>query len=76
MRTYVDKVLAIANSDRRIKCIPSIYNLSHLYRQVYCMISYFTIPHANLSLAEAVISKTFTISAMTDESLEYTKKED
>lgn len=74
VRTYVDKVLAIANSDRRIKCIPSIYNLSHLYRQVYCMISYFTIPHANLSLAEAVISKTFTISAMTDESLEYTKE--
>ena len=33
--------------------------------------SYFTIPHANLALAESIICNTVNVAALTDESLEY-----
>ena len=43
-------------------------------QQVYAMVSYFTIPHANLALAEGIIVGTPTIAALTDESLEYSNE--
>lgn len=74
IKTYVDLVLKEISEDNRIKCIPGTYNITHLYNQAYCVISYFTIPHANLSLAEAIISESFAIAARTDEALEYSKE--
>lgn len=71
---YSDKVTEMVNSDTRIKCIPGVYNIRHLYEQAYCIVSYFTIPHANLALAESVICNTMNIAAMTDESLEYSNE--
>lgn len=71
---YSDKVLELINSDPRIKCIPGVYNIRHLYEQAYCIVSYFTIPHANLSLAEAVICHTMNVAARTDESVEYSNE--
>ena len=39
--------------------------------QCTCLVSYFTIPHANLALAEGIINKTIVVAAETEESLEY-----
>ena len=58
-------------SDSRIICIPATYYLSHIIQQAYCNLSYFTIPHANLTLAECEILGTPSVAACTDESLEY-----
>lgn len=71
---YSDKVIELVNSDSRIKCIPGVYNIRHLYEQAYCIVSYFTIPHANLALAESVICNTMNVAAQTDESLEYSNE--
>lgn len=71
---YSDKVIEMVNSDTRIKCIPGVYNIRHLYEQAYCIVSYFTIPHANLALAESVICNTMNVAAKTDESLEYSSE--
>ena len=68
---YSDKVIEMVNSDTRIKCVPGVYNIRHLYEQSYCIVSYFTIPHANLALAESVICNAMNVAAKTDESLEY-----
>lgn len=65
------KVKQLAQRDNRITCIPFVYELSHLVQQAYCELSYFTIPHANLPLAEAIIMGTPVIAARTDESEEY-----
>lgn len=73
--TYSDKVLNLIHQDSRIKCIPSTYYIKDLYDQVYCVISYFTIPHANLSLAESIIEQTANFAARNPESLEYSKNE-
>lgn len=70
-KTYSEKVLDLINSDSRIKCISSIYNIKHLYEQVYCILSFFTIPHANLALAESVICNVVNVAALSEESLEY-----
>lgn len=68
---YSDKVIRLVKTDARIKCIPGLYNIRHLYEQAYCIVSYFTIPHANLALAESIICNTMNVAAKTDESLEY-----
>ena len=70
-KDYCEEVGKILRADNRIKCIPGLYNIRHLYEQAYCVISYFTIPHANLALAESVICHTLNLAARTDESLEY-----
>jgi len=75
-KTYSDKVISLINSDKRIKCIPSLYNIRHLYEQAYGVISYFTIPHANLAMAESIICNTLSIAARTDESMEYSLEGD
>lgn len=59
--------------DSRIILLPSIYNITHILQQTFCVLSYFTIPHANLALAESIITKTPVLAAKTPESLEYSK---
>lgn len=70
-KTYAEKVAALIKNDERIVCIPSTYKIHHILEQTYCLISYYTIPHANLALAESIITKTLSVAAMTEESLEY-----
>lgn len=71
--TYEYKVKTIARNDDRIVCIPSTYYIKHLFDQAYCMLSYFTMPHANLAMAEALIDGLPCIAARTEESLEYSQ---
>ena len=65
------KCKQIIDSDARIKSIPATYNITHIIEQSYCMVSYFTIPHANLALAESLIVGTPVVAADTDEAREY-----
>ena len=58
--------------DSRILVIPPTYQIVDYIRKSYCMLSYFTIPHANLALAEAAMLGLVTIAAKTEESMEYT----
>ena len=66
------KCRELVESDKRIVCIPSTYMISHIIQQSFCMLSYFTIPHANLAMAESIILGVPCIAARTDESIEYT----
>lgn len=75
-KSYSESVMKLALSDKRVKCIKSLYEIRHLYEQAYCVLSYFTIPHANLSLAESIICNTLNVAALTDESLEYSLEGD
>lgn len=61
----------VIKSDKRIKCLPPLYEITHLIQQSYCVLSFFTRPHANLALAESVILQTPVVAATTPESLEY-----
>lgn len=72
-KTYSEIVYNLIKSDKRIICIPNTYNMSHIFQQAYCVVSYFTIPHANLALAECIIMKSLTLAASTPESIEYSK---
>lgn len=65
------KCRKIIEKDKRIVCIPSTYMITHLIKQSFCMLSYFTIPHANLALAESLILGTNVIAARTEEAEEY-----
>lgn len=67
-----DQLKKLVKKDKRIICAPSIYNLSHIIKQSHCVLSYFTIPHANLAMAESIILGVPYIAARTDESIEYT----
>ncbi len=58
-------------SDSRIVQIDSTYAIKHIFQQVYCNLSYFTIPHANLALAEGIILNTISVASRNEESLEY-----
>lgn len=68
---YEYKVRKMIASDKRIVCIPATYALTHIMQQAYCNISYFTIPHANLAMAESIIIGTIPVAAKTEESIEY-----
>jgi glycosyltransferase involved in cell wall biosynthesis len=68
---YEYNVRRMIASDDRIVCIPAIYALKHIIQQSYCNISFFTIPHANLALAESIIIGTVPVAAKTEESIEY-----
>ena len=57
--------------DSRIIQIPSTYFVTDIYRQAYCMLSNFKIPHANLALAENIILQTPVIAANNEEAMEY-----
>lgn len=69
--TYDLKVRKMIASDKRIVCIPATYAMKHIMEQAYCNLSFFTIPHANLALAESIIAGTIPVAARTEESIEY-----
>lgn len=69
--TYSNRVKKMIQKDSRIICIPSTYNLKQIIEKSYCILSYFTIPHANLVLAESVYLGQIAIAALTPEALEY-----
>ncbi len=71
---YVLKLNKAIEKDCRIKVIPSTYKIVDILEQAYCTLSFYTIPHANLALAEAVILGTVGIAAETDESIEYSDR--
>jgi glycosyltransferase involved in cell wall biosynthesis len=68
---YNDKVILTAQKDERIVFLPSTYQVKSLIEQSFCVVSFFTIPHANLSMAEAIWLGTPSISALTPEAKEY-----
>lgn len=68
-----EQLKKLIESDSRIKCIPSVYEIADIMQQAYCSLSYFAIPHANLALAEGIIMGLPCIAAETSESLEYSK---
>lgn len=67
------KAYKMIDSDSRILTIPSTYMMMHIFQQAYCNLSYYTIPHANLTLAESIILGTVSIAARNEESLEYSE---
>lgn len=69
--SYISSCCDIIKSDNRIVCIPRTYKLKHIVEQAYCVLSAFTIPHANLGLAEAIILKKIVVAADNDEAKEY-----
>lgn len=75
-QSFSQKILTMIDSDPRIKCVPSVYDVKSIYEQTYCILSYFKIPHANLALAESIITGTVNIAARTSESEEYSKQGD
>lgn len=70
-KTYSQQVIESINSDTRIRCIAGRYKINNLVKEAYCILSFFKIPHANLSLAESIILGTPTVAAETPESIEY-----
>ena len=70
-QTYNWKLYKLMQSDCRVKCIPATYMLTDIMRQCYCNISFFTIPHANLTMVEAIIVGLPSVVAKNEESLEY-----
>lgn len=69
--TYNWKIKKLMDSDNRIKSIPATYMITHIMQQCFCNLSYFTIPHANLAMAEAEILGLPTVAALNEEALEY-----
>ena len=70
-KPYGYKTVEAIKKDKRIVCLPPTYKIVDIFKQSYCMLSYFTIPHANLALAEAIALGTVSIAAKTEESFEY-----
>ena len=68
---YQQNLLSLVSADNRIKTLPSIYEIADIMKDVYCNLSYFTIPHANLTLAECILVGTPSVAARTSESMEY-----
>lgn len=73
-KTYKERVVRLCEGDSRIICKPAMYNITDLMEHVKGYISFFTIPHANLALAESIIVGTQAIAAQTDEALEYSNE--
>lgn len=71
LNVYEYKVRKMIGKDHRIVCIPATYAMKHIMEQSYCNLSFFTMPHANLALAESIIVGTVPVAAKTDESIEY-----
>lgn len=69
--TYSDKVMRSIACDSRIKVIPSSYHILSIIKQSYGVLSFFTIPHANLLLAESICLEKPVIAAATSEAYEY-----
>ena len=60
-----------ANADPRVRGVESVYEITDLIEQAHCFVSYFRMPHANLSMAESIILGTPCIAADTEEAREY-----
>ena len=69
--TYEYKVKMQIRKDNRIACMNGVYEIKDIVEQVHGMLSYFTIPHANLAMAESIILGTPVIAARTEEAEEY-----
>lgn len=65
------RIVEAIRKDNRIICLPSTYSIKDIIQKSYCVLSFFTIPHANLALAECIILKKPVIAARTEESEEY-----
>lgn len=65
----IQKALA---ADSRIVCRPAIYDFGRLAKESAGFISWFTIPHANLALAECIMLGVPCIAADNEEAREYT----
>ena len=68
---YNDNLYEAIQTDQRIKNIDNIYELEHIIQQSYCMLSFFTIQHANLAMVESILEGIPCIAAQTPESMEY-----
>lgn len=68
---YAYELNELIERDDRIVCVPNIYEVKHLLDQCYCQVSFFTIPHANLAMAECIVNNTVCLGARTEESEEY-----
>lgn len=66
-----DRLKQLLQDDKRIIKISKTKNVLSLYKQVYCVIAFPTIPHAILPIAEALWNSTPVISADTPEAREY-----
>lgn len=69
--TYTNRVKLLAQQDDRIIFIPSTYHVKSIIEQSFCVLSFFTIPHANLPIAESTWLGKPSISAFTPEAVEY-----
>ena len=69
--SYLDKAKLVAQHDDRIVFIPPTYHVKSLIEQSFCVVSFFTMPHANLSLAESIWLGKPSIAADTPEAREY-----
>ena len=71
--TYSNRVKKSILNDHRIVCIPSTFKIKQIIEKSYCILSFFTIPHANLMLAESICLGQIVIAASTPEAIEYSK---
>ena len=69
--TYSDKIKLIAQKDDRIIFLPSTNQVKSLIEQSYCVVSFFTIPHANSPIAEATWLGKPSIAVDTPEAKDY-----
>ena len=65
------RMIELMQKDNNIIGVPSTYYIKDILEKSYCMLSFFTIPHANLALAESIIQQLPVIAARTEESEEY-----
>ena len=70
---YLQQMDDAIDNDKRIKVMPNTYFITDIYQQAYCVLSYFTIPHANLALAENIILGVPVIAAKNEEAIEYSR---
>lgn len=68
---FSDKIKLLAEKDKRIIFLPATNQVKTLIEQSYCVVSFFTIPHANLPLAEAAWLGKPSIAVNTPEAKEY-----
>jgi glycosyltransferase involved in cell wall biosynthesis len=68
---YNDKVRFIAQKDSRIIFVPGTYQIKSIIEQSSAVVSAFSIPHANLTMAEASVLGVPSIAANTPEAKEY-----
>ena len=73
-KAYEAEVIASCQQDPRVVCAPAVYEIATILEQAAGYVSFFTFPHANLALAESIISRLPAVVARTDESLEYSEE--